>query len=230
VISFLILVLLLGVTLSALFTLGQVLALRAFGVRPAEVGLGTGPALTSFRVGLTRVVIKLLPTGTYMGVAPPDLDDPSETPGPELVSNLEAYERLGLARQGLVDFAGVVLLALLAIVLLGPAFGVESILAGVLQLLEGAMSPRTRGAGLIKSCFQLFEARGALVLAGVIAAKLAAMNLLPIASSSLGRQLLNLIAPPRHPIRPARIYATYAMGLASLILGVCWLVAAVSAA
>lgn len=225
----LLLIVLFGFTLCAVFTAGQALALRACGIRASEVGLGVGPTLASFRLGLTTVVLKPIPLATYLAVAPPEPSEEGGTPEAALVENFEAYEGLGRLKLVLIEFAGVAPLALLALVLLGPGAGGESILRGIPQLLEGAWSPKAVGAGLIRACLELPERQGLLTLAGVLAAKLTAMHLLPLASSSLGRQLLGLFGPPRHPLGPARLYAGFAISLISFAFGVCWLIALVSA-
>lgn len=148
---------------------GLVMALVPWGVgaRPTEVRFHQGPSLWAFRIQGIRWSFGLMPFGASVSFKSSGSD---ETEGKE-----NAFTRLSPPRRLIVSAVGCYGMILLALVCLPPSRGVAEIASGFEQIVN-VFSARQR----VLAFFSLLETEGFWTALGVLSAKLAALNLLPI--------------------------------------------------
>ena len=167
----------------ALFTATTWWLLGALGGHATEAAFGT-PALIKRRVGTTTVSIGPIPTGsvTILGRM---ADEP--------VSDPRDWRTLGLGRRLAILFAPWLLVVAIAIGCLGPRHAAASFAHGVTQLLLVLdLTP------LVRRFLALAAVNPVWVTLGLLFAKSAALNLLPVPGLAGGGLLLELL-PRRRP-------------------------------
>lgn len=152
------------------------------GVAVREVSLGFGPVL--WRCG--RFSLKSLPLGGFVkfkesadtepALAAGTLDEP-ETQG--------ALDRQGLAAQLAIGASGCVVLLALAYACLQGA-GMRAFEWGFVELVSGALSPLTAGPALLAQAARTLAGLPFVAVLGLVAAKFAAFNLLPLPGANGG--------------------------------------------
>ncbi|WKB53368.1 site-2 protease family protein [Eleftheria terrae] len=155
---------------TALHLLGVVVASRLAGVGLRDVVFGLGPEVA--RIG--RLRCRLLPVGGAVRLSHSSDATPS---GPWPAG--AALDAQGLACQALVSVAGPAMLLLVAGALLGwqaPA----AFLSGFAEIVRGALQPLSEGQRLVGEAGRWAAQAGPWTLAGTVAAKMAALNLLPL--------------------------------------------------
>jgi membrane-associated protease RseP (regulator of RpoE activity) len=177
---------LLCVLASVVIHLGMIAAVGvAIGVTLRVFSLGFGP--TVFRAGRFRV--GLVPLGGYVNL----LDSRrEEVPPDEMQTALDGKSTL---EQLLVVLSGCVALLVIGCAVAGEA-AVRAFLSFPGQFFAGALSPLREAQPLLAASSAFISEAPALRLFGVVAAKLAALNLLPLpmlnggdAIAVLGRRL-----------------------------------------
>lgn len=163
---------------------------RCFGVRVNLVALGLGPQL--FAVG--RVSIRLFPFGGFVRMH--DNREPGVEAHPDAYDIQSGWVRI------LIPLGGCAALVLMAVALRGPG-GWWSFLHGFQQILIGTLSPGVIGVDLVNSYVRAAEAGGFFAVAGILFAKMAAMQLLPFPVMNGGQILLELLLPHSAAAGPA---------------------------
>jgi membrane-associated protease RseP (regulator of RpoE activity) len=175
------LALLMVLHVSAVELVAQWLRLRVLQVR-----LGVGPRL--FSVG--RVQVRLLPVAGSVRLKDTTADDadPADTDG--------AWDLAPRWARVLLPLAGPSAVAAVSLALLGPAafaaFG-----RGLLQWPWGALQPLSAGQRLIDDYVGFAATRDFAAVLGLVAAKVAALNLLPLPALAGGQALGALLRAPR---------------------------------
>lgn len=82
-------------------------------------------------------------------------------------------------KRSIVVSAGCAALIVFSILLIGPAACLESLANGFDQVLQFVMHPLAKGPGLLLQSWRFFADSGFIVCLGVMAAKVAAINLMP---------------------------------------------------
>lgn len=160
----------------------HLLAGRAFAIPVREIRIG---ALPVFRRG--KLSVGLLPVSAFVQFADSRREDTADTTG----ITFDGQPRWVRAIVQLVAVAGFLLLAF---VLRGNDAW-HSFVNGFGQWLQGTLHPTTRGVELIEGYARFADREGPLAAAGVIAAKAAALNLLPIPAVAGFRALIELLTP-----------------------------------
>lgn len=163
---------------------------RAAGVRVREISIGVGPVLFRYK----SFVLKPLPINGYVKFL-----DTRE----HIVSDAElpfAIDRLSLGRQIMVTLSGCAALIVLAAALNG-AGAWQDLSALPAQYVMGALSPFGTAQTLLHEARRVINTSPLLNLLGIIAAKLAAFNLLPLAGSN-GSQIIIAVAQRLGLVKP----------------------------
>lgn len=159
--------------LMAVITLssGLVMAFVTWGVgaRPEEIRFHLGPSVFAFRALGIRWSFSPLAFGTSMSFTPPGS---SETPGMD-VDN--AFTRLSLPRRLIAVASTFLGMILLALVCLPPSRGLAEMASGFEQSVNIVLAPER-----VIAFFALLGTEGFWPALGVLSAKLAALNLLPL--------------------------------------------------
>lgn len=204
---------------NAVFLCGSAWVASRFGVRIIKMTLGVGPKL--FKRG--KFEITPLPLAASVSML--------DTRASGDVSEREhAYDHRPRLVRVSIQLSGPIAILLAAIALRGSA-GWTSFLRGFEQLLSGAIAPASRGVELVDGYTQLAEKTGFVAALGVLLAKLAAANLLPIPIVGGGAALLELLLPDSRPDIRDKIWVGFQhVGLvAVLALTLAWLYAIVLA-
>lgn len=152
----------------------------AFGVELREVSFGVGKAL--FTRGI--VTIRLLPISGYAKFA-----DTRETP--ETDPAVSFNHKPALVR-AVIPLMGCVALVLVA-AMIPVGAGVAEVTEGFRQVIVGAFSPTSTAQGYIQVLHDRSLSQGFVVVLGVLAAKMAAFNLLPLPPLNGGQALLAFV-------------------------------------
>jgi membrane-associated protease RseP (regulator of RpoE activity) len=158
---------------------GRLLVSWLVGAKVEEIVLFIGPGLR-FRLGGIDYKIGLIPLGSSVRF-------PNEDKDPDRFSALPLWKRLA------VFASGVVALAILACLCLGPWQGVLSIWRGLDQVLIGACSPMRTGRTLIRTLYAILRVDPYVIGLGIVAAKTVAVNIYPIPSLDGGSIVLALL-------------------------------------
>lgn len=192
------------VLLNVLHLSAAELAAQWLRVRIMAVHLGVGPRL--FSIG--RVHMHLLPVAGSVRVK----DSRDTTYG--ATDEVGALDRAPRWVQALLPLAGPLAVALVALVLMGASEGLAAIGRGFVQWIVGAVTPLGGAQGLIGDYVAFAGTRPLPAVIGLVAAKLAALNLLPLPAMGGGQALLVAIgalrrgaAAPRDGDPPAALEA-----------------------
>lgn len=139
------------------------------GVKVRLISLGLGPTLVN--LGVFRLCV--LPLGGYV-----KFKDSREEPVPRDEMNT-AFDGRGAFEQIVIVLSGCAMLVLLSILLLGRE-GLTAFLLGPAQVIHGAIAPFSEAQALIAQSLVLSREAAPTMFFGYAAAKLAAMNMLPV--------------------------------------------------
>lgn len=190
---------------------------RWLGIAIREVSFGMGPALLS--AGVFR--LRALPLGGSVVFK----DTQTEAPPSGAIDididvdkwAVDAFDHQPRAVRVLLPLCGVAALAAVAFAL-HPASAGASVAHGFAQWVSGALAPSSTALRLIEGATRV-ASLGFTPLLGMLAAKLTALNLLPLPSMAGGQALLALLDPsPREMPR----------WKASLLQGSVWLLLALA--
>ena len=185
----------------------------AFGVSLEALAFGFGP--TILRAGRLRV--GLVPLGGYVRFADAS-DGRALAPGEPL-----PFDRRPLAQRLAIVLAGVLALVSVAFATLGGA-GLAAFAAGFGQIVVGALSPFGAAPAMLHDGVQFAARQPFAAVFGLVAAKFAALQLLPYPGSNGGA----VVAMTGSRLGLARFWSSSlrgVLGLAVLALGVSWAVA-----
>jgi membrane-associated protease RseP (regulator of RpoE activity) len=153
--------------------LGMAVACWIGGVRVTEIVLFSGKPVFTIKTRFCPIKIGYIPTGGYIK---PDVD---------------AFPKKNLLTRCLVNLAGPVSIFITSLICLGFLHTAASFQSTYSQLLGIVLSPMTYGKSLIGG--YLAHAQAAPIAGyGILAAKNAALSLLPLPAISGGRLLLEL--------------------------------------
>lgn len=177
--------------LIVLFTSADALGGLAFGIELEEVSFGTGNAI--FRRG--KLKIGAIPIGGYVR-----LKDTREKLDDEPDDFRHAFNHKPRVVQALTYLSGCALMALLAALVLAGE-GISQVTEGFRHMIVGALAPKSTAQEYIQATHALWIQHGFLTLLGVMAAKVAAFNLLPLPHLNGGQAILALagVHRVRHP-------------------------------
>ncbi len=158
------------------------LCARAMGICVRSVSYGVGPTL--LRLG--RLQVQPLPLSGYVTLK----DSREELLGPGELG--DAFNHQPVWKQVLVPLAGPAALVAAGIAILG-AEGGASFIRAFAQVILGAVSPFGQAQEYLHS-FQAFVGQhGFVAVLGLLCAKMAAFNLLPLPTLNGGQALVNLV-------------------------------------
>jgi len=176
-----------------------------FGLPLTQFSFGYGATL--LRAG--RVRVGVLPVGGYVMFG--QIDDKP------------AMEKLGLVAQLWLAVTGPVTLLVLSTCLVG-ASALPAFVAGLWQWPAGALSPLETGPELLAAARRQAVDGPFMVTLGLVAAKMAALNLLPIVGSN-GWQVLATLGRRLGLSARALQTASRGMSIVSLLMFASWLIA-----
>lgn len=186
--------------LAGVHVVGMALASAMVGAMPKRVQLGYGPSIV-LRRAQPEIRVGLFPIGGYVlhddgsaRTAPAGADRTvaQDAPGREEPASLSLAARIGKLRTAVVLLSGNVALLALAVTLGGPAM-----LASAARLPLQLAWLLVDHASAVEALHAFARRPLDAALVAVVAAKLAALNLLPLPSLN-GGQLLALVGrPPR---------------------------------
>ena len=183
-----------AVALLACIHIGTMAALgRWLGIKIRRVSLGFGPVLFSVRIFQLRA----LPFGgsvTFKDTRSEDTTDEAPAAHGQVG---DAFDHTPRAVQVLLPLAGAASLAVVAL-LLHPGSALASIGRGFVQIVAGGGSPLGTAQELIEGARAFAPQQGFPPLLGMLAAKLAALNLLPLPAMNGGQALLALMKRDLH--------------------------------
>lgn len=187
---------------------GGILAAGILGIAIREVSIGVGP--TIFRLG--RVRLAPIPLGGSIRFW--TLDDDLRIAGPN------ALEEASLPARIVLFLAACLLLLLVATAILGTDALVQ-FTAAFSQIILGALSPLNAAQAYLAQAHKFINSSSMAAVLAVAAAKVAAMNLLPLPSLNGGQ----IIAMCARPLKLARLLPESVMKvllLAPLCLYASW--------
>ncbi|SEF32544.1 site-2 protease family protein [Variovorax sp. NFACC27] len=159
---------------------------RWWGITVRAVSLGFGPRLLSLGIFHLHAV----PLGGNVRFKDTQEEGvPFDKPADYFD---DAFDHKPRTVQVLIPLAGVAALIVVALVLRQGA-AVPSVVHGFAQFLMGALDPLTTGRQLVSGATAFAGQHAFLPLLGMLAAKLAAVNLLPVPSLNGGQALLTLV-------------------------------------
>ncbi|WP_027482605.1 hypothetical protein [Deinococcus pimensis] len=185
--------------------LGTVLA----GERVGTVGLFGGPTLLRLRLLGVTLRLGLVPVGGYVTSRFPN----GNAPAPFIAAVMNA--------------CGPLALLLLGALLIGWVDALGEFGRGFGQLFWGALMPRAHGAALVLGAADLVARGQVALVVGLLAVKMAALNLLPFTGSNGGALLESLLGAGRSARVAGVLGAPQLALLAVLLVG--WGVAIVLA-
>lgn len=179
---------------TALLTAVHVLVMTVLGLRLRiairEVSLGFGPVLLS--AGIFR--LRAVPLGGAVLFKDTRAEAIPEGAPPGWVK--DAFDHRPRWVQTLLPLTGAASLVAMAL-LLHPGSALASLGHGFVQIVTGGLSPLSTAQPLIAGASHI-ATLGFLPLLGVLAAKFAALNLLPLTVMNGGQALLALLDPAPH--------------------------------
>jgi membrane-associated protease RseP (regulator of RpoE activity) len=177
------------VLLVALHVSALALAGAMFGVSLREVSFGFGKAI--FTQG--RLTIRVLPVGGFVKFKDTRTELISREESSEVV---DAFNHKPGIVQATIPLAGAGVLVLAA-ALIQPASAVFEVLTGFRQIVAGALGPLSVAQTYIHAAYDLTRSDGFWALFAVLAAKVAAFNLLPFPWTNGGQAVLALLRSDR---------------------------------
>jgi membrane-associated protease RseP (regulator of RpoE activity) len=195
------------VVLTIIHSIGSVLACMTLRVPVEKVIIFYGKPLATMKTPLCPIVIGCLP---YGGSVAFDVND---------------FDKRSLFVRWMVVLSGPLAMLLFAAVLLKGSVAISEFGSGFFQIVSGTIEPLQRGTPLAGAFFG--RASESLVVgAGLLAAKFAAFNLLPIPPLAGGRLLTELPGVGRK-VSMSQWFTLLGAALSFVIMG-CWLVALVN--
>ena len=205
-----------------LFTCIQLAHLAGFVVagmlakaRVESIHLFFGKKLASFTIGEVTFTIGSIPVGgsvVFEGMNSEATED----------NELTGYNKLPLSWRLTIIASGPLAVFLLASLCIGSAEAAHSLLIGFGQVVQGALSPLSQGQVLLSKAETLLSTQGAITLLGVLSAKMAASNLLPLPTLNGGQLIMALL----NIVNPRQVYQINLIGiLCSGLIFSSWLIA-----
>ncbi|MDQ0073087.1 membrane-associated protease RseP (regulator of RpoE activity) [Variovorax boronicumulans] len=156
------------------------------GIKVRRIAFGIGPVLLSR--GLFE--LRLLPLGGSVTLK----DTRVEWVPDDVQASYfdDAFNHRPRAVQVLLPLLGAAALVLVAVVL-HPGSGLVSVGSGFVQIVAGALGPLSTAQALLEGTRASVVQYGFVSLLGLVAAKLAALNLLPLSATNGGQALLALM-------------------------------------
>jgi membrane-associated protease RseP (regulator of RpoE activity) len=208
--------LLLSLSLASLVhLLGFALAGGLAGARLLEFSFFLGSTVCELPIGKARVVLRWLPAGGYVRFQGMNQEESLDE---------HSFHRLSVARRVLIILAGPAALMLLSGALLGWDRAGVSFLSAYGQFAQLIFSPLSGGKQLMARMLDRISLASFLGVTGVLAAKVAAWNVLPIPNCNGGQIIAELLRGDRtSPLRNE--YSLQAIGvllqaLAFVVFGV----------
>ena len=196
---------------NATSTLGKAAAATGLGVHINTMKLGVGRV---FQRG--RLIVGWLPISASFTMA-------TSYVKPEGLEPRRLFDLRPRWVRFTIAISGNIALVLLACALRG-AEGWRSFVNGFAQIVTGTFRPESAGAQLVEGYLRAVETQGALDAIGIVAAKLAAFNLLPVPIFEGGLALGELLRKPGP--RAIRVTPAIQIGIALwVMLAVTWLYA-----
>lgn len=193
--------------LTLAFQFATALACIALQIKVERFVVFYGKPIVTWQAKLFPIAIGCLPCGGYVEF---EIDDFNKRP---LLSRL------------LVIASGPLIVLLIARVFLGTDGVLRHFVHGFPEIIRGAFSPYKYGVPLIRAFFRTLT-ESAFLGSGILAAKIAAFNMLPDPALAGGRLLTEILGQERHRKLAGAFSA--ATALVALPLGVCWTLALVS--
>ncbi|WP_187395167.1 site-2 protease family protein [Pigmentiphaga aceris] len=157
------------------------LCAAAFGIKVREVSIGLGP--TAFSIG--RLTLRALSFGSSVRFKDSREEELDES------DMHDAFDGRSALVQMLIGLSGcIALVALSAAIWQSEA--IRLVLDGFVQILWGAASPRVKAQAFLAQAEQVLAGLPFLAVLGLVAAKLAAFNLLPLPAANGGFVLATL--------------------------------------
>ena len=205
---------------SLMHTLALLLAGRYCGATVEEFVLFLGPGLCRFQVAGVRVTIRCLPIGGYVKFY--DATNEEDKTDAEVTFPLDTlpprpFHALHPCLRGAVILSGCATLLLVAAICLGPSEAWTAFLRGFSQFPAAAVAPISTGKELVARLADVATHLPFDTALGLLCAKAAALNLLPLPVLNGGAFLLTVIRWKRPA--PARFEGiTRVLGLVVLML------------
>lgn len=176
------------------------------GAPLTKIGLFFGPTMKEFKLGNVVLAVSYIPYGGYIKCS----DD---------------FQKVHPIKQIFIPICGCLVLLILAMGVFGSYEAFQKFVRGWYQVLSGAFSPRVIGANLLVKLYKFAVENSFVMILGLVASKLASMNLLPLPSLNGGYiilTLLNWIKPMSLKLRDL----LQQLGFAVTLMGhACWIVA-----
>jgi membrane-associated protease RseP (regulator of RpoE activity) len=182
---------------------------RLLGAQVYEISFGFGPALGTRRIRGTVLALRAIPLGGFVRSEPGEEDDTlGETPDGIPLSDFGRLARAFVYMGGCLATFG------LAAALLGVSTAAASFARAFGQFVGGAWAPLSQGVANLQALVDLLRVSSFPACLGVVASKIAALNLMPIPSLNGFQVLASLLVPgSRNPD-----WFVWAMNLGSLML------------
>ncbi len=200
---------------SLIDAVAHALAGKTLGAEIEEICLFGGPTIARIHVGGIPCVVKLVPLlGGHVKFRTKQIDEFSK-----------GFDDLHRLRRVMIVAAGTAAVAVVALTCLGPIDGMRSIWHGFREVVRGGLHPLSIGTSLVRSLLKLIQARPYTTGLGIVAAKMAAFNLLPLLPLDGGQILWTLAAWRARFFERIYLGAAYVGYVATLILTCGWLLA-----
>lgn len=144
-----------------------------------EIRLFFGKKLISTKVGVTGFSIGSIPFGGFV-----KFDD--------------AFQKIHPLKKAFVATCGCLALVFLAAIVFGSSEALRKFLSGFYQIVFGAFAPRSQASNLLRAFYEYVKDNSFALCVGLVAAKFAAFNLLPLPMLNGGDitlAILNWIKP-----------------------------------
>lgn len=202
---------------NTLHLLSAAAASWAAGVKIKEIALGFGPTLLRYK----SLTLKLVPLTGYLKF----LDTRDLAPSDDNITG--AFDLQPTSRQIMIVLTGSTVQLLLATVLLGQSAW-QDFLAFPEQYVMGALSPFELAPSLLRDAYHLIQSTPLLTLLGIVAAKMAAYHLLPLAGFN-GLQIIGIVVHRLGLDQFAPKACFKFIAVITLVSGVSWCAAIVEA-
>ena len=201
-------ILIVAVTILTLaFHFATALACIALQIKVERFVVFYGKPIVTWQTRLFPIAVGFIPCGGYVKL------------------EIEDFNKRPLLSRLLVIASGPLIVLLIARVFLGTDGVLRHFVYGFPEIIRGAFSPYEHGVPLIRAFFRTFT-ESAFLGYGILAAKFAAFNMLPLPALAGGRLLTEVLGEKRHR-KLAGVFSA-ATALVALPLGVCWTLALVS--
>jgi hypothetical protein len=205
------------------------MALARFArVALTDAALGIGPRLFATRVGPTKIIVRLVPINSWVRAAG---QNPYETPE-DAAAALGAFPRDRVLWRDaprlrkVLAFVVAPRLAVVGVALvpLGPSRVARATLAGVVQIVTGALGPLSTARALLDAGAATLAREGALVVAAIVLCKWLSVSLLSLPGdlvTTLSRSDAN--AKTTAKLAVVQLFVFLAVFLSWLVAAVAWL-------